>query len=725
MKLLHLITDTDRRGAQVFGNELAVALRDRGHDVTVRALAPGDRDRGLDVVSLGPSRLSITTMRALRRLVADHDAVVAFGSTTLPAAVITAYGLGTPVVYRSIGDIRDWATGFMRSRRTAWLLQRCARVVAQWPAAAATLTNDYGVDDALIVRIPRGVDTAQFPFADATARKAARAHLGLPQDDPIIAVIGSLSHEKRVDRAIDAVACAEGQLLVIAGDGPERAALHKRVPKTAQERIRFLGVVDDPHTVYAACDALVLPSASEGIPGVLIEAALTGRPAVATDVGGVSTVVVDGVTGRVVDAHATPAAIAEALTFVLDRAEEMGAAAHRHAATHFDMELVAEQYELLLGRVMPKLRILHIVSRSQPRGAEIAALELATELDELGHENRVLALARATSGQVVPEVPLLSGGDLGPLDRARSALALRREVQAWRPAIVIGHGGTAAMVAVLACTATRTRVVWQRILEFSPYALRRTRRGLLWRAVANRIDAVVAITDHLADEMETLGFRGQVWRIPNTRRWVRFAGIDRRASRRALQTELGTGSATAIVGLVGHLVDQKRPERAVEAFDHLRAEGLDVHLVVVGDGPRRATVERAVRSAGLEGHVTLLGHRSDIPSLLAGLDLLVVTSDSEAMTGTVIEAQMAGTPVVSFPLDGALDAIDHGHSGLVLRLPDTRELADEIASLLRDPERLRSMSKRAVEHGATFATEVVVRQYDERLRELVGGRGAQ
>ncbi|MEY2458430.1 MAG: hypothetical protein QOG30_260, partial [Acidimicrobiaceae bacterium] len=370
--------------------------------------------------------------------------------------------------------------------------------------------------------------------------------------------------------------------------------------------------------------------------------------------------------------------------------------------------------------MMSRMRVLHVVSRSQRRGAETVALELAEELDALGHDDRLVALAPGPDGSVIAELPVLTHGDLGAIHRARSVRALRRDVRAWRPAVVMAHGGTAAMVAALACRGTGARVVWHRILELSPRALRGPSR-LGWRAVARRVDAVVAITDHLADETAALGFRGPVWRIPNMRRRARFARVDRNAARHSLRVELGVAPETAIVGFVGHLVDQKRPERAVAAFEHIRRAGLDAHLVVAGDGPRRRSVEDAVTAAGLEQEVTLLGHRSDVPELLAAIDVLVVTSDSESMTGTVIEAQMSGCPVISFPLDGALDAIDHGRSGIVLTHADTGELALEVASLLRDSVRLRSMSKQAVVHGATFATETLALEYDARLVELAGG----
>jgi glycosyltransferase involved in cell wall biosynthesis len=137
---------------------------------------------------------------------------------------------------------------------------------------------------------------------------------------------------------------------VIAGDGPERAPLEARARQRAPGRVHFLGNLPDPGDAYAVADVFVLPSRTEGLPAALIEAAMRGLPAVATDVGYVRDVVDDGVTGIVV-----PPGDERAMTAGLRRALAMdasvGAAARAHCEARFDMERVVDQWHDLLVRI--------------------------------------------------------------------------------------------------------------------------------------------------------------------------------------------------------------------------------------------------------------------------------------------------------------------------------------------------------------------------------------
>jgi glycosyltransferase involved in cell wall biosynthesis len=729
--VVHLVSRPVRRGAQVYAAQLCEAIDDDREHVLVGLFGPED-DSPLPVdVSLDGTRRKLWRRVAdpraawrLRRLLPNRPAaVIAYGGEAA-ACVAAAFPFGGPVlIYRKIG-----MSGANLSRLQFWWWRRVIRrfdlVVAVSRDAEQEAIFRYGVEPSRVRLIGNARDPDVF-----------RPPPEPPPEPPVtVAFVGALNKDKRPDWVVESVcrlrSAGHDVRGLIIGSGP----LEDKLRSATTDGIDLLGNREDVAVQLRRAHILAFPgSPLEGTPGVLIEAGLTGLPVVTTDLASAREVVVDGVTGVVVPDETSFHGAVARLAIDSEERQRLGTAARRYCAEVFGMPMVAQRWAALLDETQGErlrygrtadgtagLRVLHVVSRSQRRGAEIAALELAAELDALGHENRIVALAADTAGRVVTELPLLTHGDLGPTDRVHSALALRREVRAWQPAVVMAHGGTAAMVAVLACAATETRVVWQRILELSPGAVSGPAKRA-WLAVARRIDAVVAITDHLADEMPELGFRGPIWRIPNTRRQARFADIDHEAARRGLRDELGIGPETALIGLVGHLVEQKRPERAVASLEHLLRAGIDAHLVVVGDGPERRAVEDTVAKARLGKHVTLLGHRADIPDLLAGLDLLVVTSDSEAMTGTMIEAQMAGCPVVSYPLDGALDAIDQDRSGVVLRGADTGELALEVASLLRDTERLQSMSKRAMEHATSFATEVLVREYDARLRELVNG----
>ncbi|GIU87302.1 MAG: hypothetical protein KatS3mg009_1817 [Acidimicrobiia bacterium] len=371
------------------------------------------------------------------------------------------------------------------------------------------------------------------------------------------------------------------------------------------------------------------------------------------------------------------------------------------------------------------MRVVHFVGRSHRRGAERAALELAEELDALGHRDEVYALHPGFDGSRDPDLPAITG-------RARMDLvglvAASRAVRARLGRgdgydVVVAHGGWAMQALALARRRGWPPVVWQRILDL-PDAVWAPHRAAWWRYVARRADAAVVLTRANAGEMERLGFTGPVWPIPNSRRPDRFAAVDRAAARARLAAELGAQPAQALLGLVGHLIEQKRPERAIDVLARVRGHGEDALLVIAGDGPLRAAVEREARARGVAGHVRFLGERTDVEHVLGGVDLLLLTSDSEGIPGVVIEAQMTGCPVVTFPLGAVADVVVDGETGVVLAEPDVAAMADAVVSLLRDPARRARCSAAARARSGRFATACTAPVYAARFEELRAARGA-
>jgi glycosyltransferase involved in cell wall biosynthesis len=359
--ILHVVAAAQRRGAETFAVDLAGALAERGLPAEVVAVAPGPAGGALDVDVLGPSALAPSTLRALRRRAGGAAVVVAHGSRSLPACGLGLAGRRVPVVYRSIGDPAAWAGGPVRRRRTGLLLGRMAAVTALWPGAKAALARLYGLPDDKVTVIPNAVPAARCPEVGPEARAAGRARVGLPAAAPVVAYLGALDADKRVGAAIEAVAARPAVHLLVAGEGPERAGLAAQAAAAAPGRVHLLGTVADPAVALAPADLVVLPSRTEGMPGVLIEAGLAGLGAVATDVGGVGEVVVDGVTGVVVPAEAPsddPGALAAALGAALDRAlpraADLGRAARRHCLAAFEIGPVADRWADLLRSLAPR-----------------------------------------------------------------------------------------------------------------------------------------------------------------------------------------------------------------------------------------------------------------------------------------------------------------------------------------------------------------------------------
>ena len=346
--MLHLLSSSDRRGAETFGYELHRTLLERGVRSDIRCLQPGSGDRQLPVAALAEHRFSPSGVMALRRLAATASVVVAHGSNTLAACGAGLIGVGTPFIYVNIGDPRYWAASRTRRARARWLIGRAAAVASVSPSARAVLIEHYRLPDDRVHVIPNGRDADRFAPVDQAGRTTAREAQGLPPNVDVVAVIGALSPEKRVDVAIKAVAQLADVMLVVAGDGPERAELERLAGRAAPGRVRFLGQTDDPLRVLNAADGLVLTSDSEGVPGVLIEAGLAGLPVVATDVGWVSDVVVPGKTGRLVE-PGKPDDLAVALRQALDLREELGRAGRAHCLREFEMGTVVDRWCRLIN----------------------------------------------------------------------------------------------------------------------------------------------------------------------------------------------------------------------------------------------------------------------------------------------------------------------------------------------------------------------------------------
>lgn len=344
--ILQVVTDTDRRGAQVFATDLHDAFVRRGKRVRTVALAPGAIG-GLDLPTLGTRRISLATLRALRREALTHSVVLAHGSSTLPACALGLAVTKAPFVYRQISDSRFWASSATRQLRVRLGLARAAAVVALWDGSARTVHDMFRVPESKVHVVPNGVVSARFAPAAPLERAQARRELGIPHDASVVAFVGALAPEKGPDDAVDAVAMLDGVHLLVVGDGPERTRLEQRADERAPGRVHFTGSLGDPRVGYSAADVVVLPSrGGDSMPATLIEAGLMGIPTVSTPVEGIPTIVLDGSTGRIVpiaDIDAVAAACAQLLGDAGLRAR-YGAAAIEHCHTHFDIDVVADRW---------------------------------------------------------------------------------------------------------------------------------------------------------------------------------------------------------------------------------------------------------------------------------------------------------------------------------------------------------------------------------------------
>jgi len=160
----------------------------------------------------------------------------------------------------------------------------------------------HGVNPDRLTYIPNAIDSAEYQRTRSTAN--AKTQLGLTQDTCAIGVMGRLSTEKGVDRAIrmmPALIAAHPHVeLHLVGDGPERENLERLAEKLGvADAVHFWGWQAQTKQLYEAMDLLLLPSRTEGLPNVVLEAMAMGVPVAATNVGGVSDLLDRGTCGLI------------------------------------------------------------------------------------------------------------------------------------------------------------------------------------------------------------------------------------------------------------------------------------------------------------------------------------------------------------------------------------------------------------------------------------------
>ncbi len=269
---------------------------------------------------LAPLLLYLGARRAAKRLLAEGYAFDLIDAHYFypdgVAAALLGRELGKPVVITARGTDVNLIGDFPLPRRMIlWAARRAAGIVTVCEALRTRLI-ELGADGRQIRTLRNGVDLVRFHPRD---RDDARRRYGVDGAAPVLLSVGHLIERKGHHLVIAALAQLPGAKLLIAGDGPERAALELLAARQGVvERVRFLGHMahDELAAIYSAADLLVLASSREGWANVLLEAMACGTPVVASNVWGTPEVVADPAAGLLVaprTAEAFAAAIARLL----------------------------------------------------------------------------------------------------------------------------------------------------------------------------------------------------------------------------------------------------------------------------------------------------------------------------------------------------------------------------------------------------------------------------
>jgi glycosyltransferase involved in cell wall biosynthesis len=194
--------------------------------------------------------------------------------------------------------------------------------------------------------------------------------------------------------------------------------------------------------------------------------------------------------------------------------------------------------------------------------------------------------------------------------------------------------------------------------------------------------------------------------IPAKRTEVVYNGVDLErflgttpATRRAVRAEMALEDEDFLVIQVARLDYLKDHATALDALHRLVEKEPRTRLVLVGEGPERASIEREIQGRCLERHVLLLGVRHDIERLLAGADAFLLSSISEGIPVTLIEAMAVGLPVVSTDVGGVAEVVVDGRTGLLAAARSGEQLAAALFRLAQSPQLRQELGARGVKRA--------------------------
>jgi glycosyltransferase involved in cell wall biosynthesis len=350
MNILYLATHLNTGGITSYLLSLGVAMRERGHRVFLAA-AGGEmendlRQSGVDFIPIPiktKSELSPNVVLSFFQLRARAREMDIVHANTRVTQVLAAL-LGRPYVVTCHGFFR---------RRFSRLIYPCwgRRVIAISAQVKEHLLRDFGVPEKKIALIPHGIDVGRFLLQAPSSKLQAKAVFSLGSG-PVIGIIARLSEVKGHIHLLRAFPRLSKEFpaaqLFIVGEGREKERLEQEARGLGVPgQIVFLPRTGDTSKALAAMDIFVMPSLQEGLGLALMEAMAAGLPVVASNIGGIKTLIENENNGVLVE-PGRPEELAEAIAALLRepaRAAEMGQRARQFIAENFSRAKMARQTE--------------------------------------------------------------------------------------------------------------------------------------------------------------------------------------------------------------------------------------------------------------------------------------------------------------------------------------------------------------------------------------------
>lgn len=362
------------------------------------------------------------------------------------------------------------------------------------------------------------------------------------------------------------------------------------------------------------------------------------------------------------------------------------------------------------------MKILHITSPKTWRGGEQQLIYLAEELKAKGVEQEIMCPFNSSVHKYClkhhfPHVTYFKGFSANPMVAFRVTHVSRRT----HADLIHVHDSHAHNFAVLSSVLTNNSlpIIVSRRVDF---AIQGTSMSLFKYNHPN-IKKILCVSRAIHDIMlQSIEDVSKLSVVHSGVDLQRFEGIE---NGNELRKEFGIPDDHALVGNVAALAPHKDYPTFLRVAKRMIDDREKVKFVAIGEGPDRQEIEEAIAKAGLKDHVFLAGFRNNVPQLLKELDAFLITSKTEGLGTSILDAIASGTPVIATSAGGIVEIIEDGENGLLCDVGDDAQLAAAVKRMLSDDALRTACVQSGFQIVKKFSKEETARKTLALYREVL------
>ncbi|MBI4358106.1 MAG: glycosyltransferase, partial [Candidatus Omnitrophica bacterium] len=651
--------------------------------------------------------------------------------------------------------------GWRKLTRTEKVISRVIHCFISVTQSGADFYS-WQLDGMEVVGIPNGLLMSERSNVQPQVRIETRQKLGFIDQDFVVLIVGRFIPLKGHSVFLKAIAAAvrvnQNLKALVVGTDPSpggefrRKLEHEVLQLNLKERVQFLSWQDHMGPVYEASDVVVQPSVEpESFGYAALEGMSMEKPVIASRIGGLVDVVGHGETGFLIEPGDSDQ-LAEAVLNIAENlklAIQLGKNGRQRVKRLFTMEHNAEEVQNVYRKILNAKRILIAESGSGYGGTAKYLFDLVTHLNRDEFSLEVVAYGGG------PFIQKLKGarkcvslkpswffpwgedktqrGDVqsvsfagGKIGRAIVSLFqlifLVPQIAVWlrkrRIALVhLNNDIRSHLPLLLAARITGARVIchfhgWRPMTRVEQWAKR-------W------VDQFITLTDSGAGFLKSQLGGVSVQVIPNGISWA--SGIDDLEARRQEERKLlGIKSSEKVIAILGRLVPLKGHDTYLKALSEVIQKGHKVIGLVMGHDPSSDqrylnALEAYASKLGIAGKMRFLPWQEDVASIYAASDIVIHASrEAEPFPLVIIEAMLAGKPVIAAQLGGVVDLVRNGETGILFEPDDHTALAHSIETLMGDCAFVNGLTQNAKEWAQkSFRVEENALQIEQLYRRLL------